>query len=100
MSVRSFIVTKTELPGLEPFATGKVRDVYRVNGDLMIVATDRLSAFDCILPNGIPRKGEVLTQLSVFWFDYLKNLTPTHFISADVNDFPAKLQAYRSLLEG
>ncbi|MGI8992183.1 MAG: phosphoribosylaminoimidazolesuccinocarboxamide synthase [Bryobacteraceae bacterium] len=100
VSPRSSIITKTNLPGLEPFATGKVRDVYRVNGDLLIVATDRLSAFDCVLPNGIPRKGEVLTQLSVFWFDYLKNLTPTHFISADVNDFPTRLKAYRDQIDG
>ncbi|MDQ6663449.1 MAG: phosphoribosylaminoimidazolesuccinocarboxamide synthase [Acidobacteriota bacterium] len=99
MSSRSSIITKTNLPGLKEFATGKVRDVYRANGDLLIVATDRLSAFDCVLPNGIPRKGEVLTQLSVFWFDYLKHLTPTHFISADVNDFPVELRKYRDQIE-
>ena len=63
---------------------GKVRDVYRVDGRLLIVATDRISAFDYILPTGIPDKGRVLTQLSIFWFDFLRDLTPTHFLTANV----------------
>ncbi len=79
---------------------GKVRDVYTVDDRLLIVATDRLSAFDCVLPTGIPDKGRVLTQLSVFWFDFLKAVTPTHFLTASVDDYPAVLQPFRSQLEG
>jgi len=79
---------------------GKVRDVYTVDDRLLIVATDRLSAFDCVLPTGIPAKGRVLTQLSVFWFDFLKNVTPTHFLTATVDEYPAVLHPFRSQLEG
>jgi phosphoribosylaminoimidazole-succinocarboxamide synthase len=88
---------QSALPSLELIASGKVRDVYRVDDRyLLIVATDRISAFDCILPDPIPRKGEVLTQLSVFWFDFLRDLTPTHFVSADVSAYPSV--AGRSML--
>ncbi len=81
---------KSALPSLELIASGKVRDVYRVDGQhLLIVATDRISAFDCILPDPIPRKGEVLTQLSVFWFDFLRDATPTHFVSTDAAAYPS-----------
>jgi phosphoribosylaminoimidazole-succinocarboxamide synthase len=65
------------LPGFELHGRGKVRDVYRVDDRLLIVATDRLSAFDYVLPTGIPDKGRVLTQLSIFWYDFLRDLTPT-----------------------
>ncbi len=85
---------------MELFATGKVRDVYRAGNDLLIVATDRISAFDCVLPNGIPRKGEVLTQMSVFWFDYLKEIAPNHLLSVDVAAYPPPLQAFRDRIEG
>ena len=77
-----------------------MRDVYRVDGRLLIVATDRISAFDYILPTGIPDKGRVLTQLSIFWFDFLRGVTPTHFLTADVDAYPAPLPAYRDQLEG
>jgi phosphoribosylaminoimidazole-succinocarboxamide synthase len=77
-----------------------VRDVYRVDGRLLIVATDRISAFDYILPTGIPDKGRVLTQLSIFWFDFLRGVTPTHFLTADVDAYPPPLPAYRDQLEG
>jgi phosphoribosylaminoimidazole-succinocarboxamide synthase len=88
---------KSALPSLELIATGKVRDVYRVDArHLLIVATDRISAFDCILPDPIPRKGEVLTQLSVFWFDFLRDVTPTHFVSTDAAAYPSV--AGRSML--
>lgn len=88
---------KSALPSLELIATGKVRDVYRVDArHLLIVATDRISAFDCILPDPIPRKGEVLTQLSVFWFDFLRDATPTHFVSTDAAAYPSV--AGRSML--
>ena len=94
------ILLHTELPGIERHAQGKVRDVYRVDGRLLIVATDRISAFDYILPTGIPDKGRVLTQLSIFWFDFLRGVTPTHFLTADVDAYPPPLPAYRDQLEG
>lgn len=82
------------------FATGKVRDVYRADGKLLIVATDRLSAFDCILPNGIPRKGEVLTHLSIFGFERLKHIVPNHFISATVEEYPEPLRQFGDQIAG
>ncbi len=85
---------------MERHARGKVRDVYRVDGRLLIVATDRISAFDYILPTGIPDKGKVLTQLSIFWFDFLKDLTPTHFLTANVAEYPEPLLRFREQLEG
>jgi phosphoribosylaminoimidazole-succinocarboxamide synthase len=94
------IILHSELPGIERHAQGKVRDVYRVDGRLLIVATDRISAFDYILPTGIPDKGRVLTQLSIFWFDFLRGVTPTHFLTADVDAYPPPLPAYRDQLEG
>lgn len=94
------VLTSTSLPGIERVASGKVRDVYRLGDDLLIIATDRISAFDCILPEGIPGKGRVLTQMSLFWFDLLRDVTPNHLISADVNEFPSAVQAYRDQLDG
>jgi phosphoribosylaminoimidazole-succinocarboxamide synthase len=94
------VVLATELGGIPLHSRGKVRDVYAAGDHLVIVATDRLSAFDCILPTGIPDKGRVLTQLSVFWFDFLRDLTATHFVTADVSRFPAEFQPYASLLQG
>ena len=94
------VITATDLPGVERVARGKVRDVYAVGDDLLIVATDRISAFDCILPQGIPGKGRVLTQMSIFWFDFLRDVTATHFLAADVDAYPAELRPYRSQLEG
>jgi phosphoribosylaminoimidazole-succinocarboxamide synthase len=93
-------LTTTDLPGIEHVASGKVRDVYAVGSDLLIVATDRISAFDCILPQGIPGKGRVLTQMSLFWFEFLKGTVPNHVISADVSAYPAPLQKFRDQLEG
>src|SRR5213079_1276171 len=81
-------------------ARGKVRDVYSVDGKLLIVATDRISAFDYILQTGIPDKGRVLTQLSIFWFDFLRDLTPTHFLTADVGEYPDALSGFSDQLEG
>ncbi len=77
-----------------------MRDVYRAGDRLLIVATDRISAFDYILPTGIPDKGRVLTQLSIFWFDFLRDLTPTHFLTARVDDYPDPLPSFRDQLEG
>jgi phosphoribosylaminoimidazole-succinocarboxamide synthase len=79
---------------------GKVRDLYAIDGALLLVATDRISAFDHVLATGIPGKGKILTQISLFWFDMLSGLVPNHLITADVSKFPAALQPYRDQLEG
>ncbi|PWU09553.1 MAG: phosphoribosylaminoimidazolesuccinocarboxamide synthase [Terriglobia bacterium] len=99
-TTESPIILQTDLPGVELHARGKVRDVYSVDSRLLIVATDRISAFDYILPTGIPDKGRVLTQLSIFWFDFLRETTPTHFLTARVDDYPAALQPFGDQLEG
>jgi phosphoribosylaminoimidazole-succinocarboxamide synthase len=93
------VILTTDLGEIESHGRGKVRDVYRVDDKLLIVATDRISAFDYILPTGIPDKGAVLTQLSIFWFDFLRDLTPTHFLTADPGEYPAALAPYRDQLE-
>lgn len=89
---------ETELDGVKLVNRGKVRDVYDLGDALLFVATDRLSAFDVVMPNGIPRKGEVLTRISLFWFDFFKNV-PNHLISADVTSRP-ELAKYASDLQG
>ena len=94
------VILETDFPGVERYGRGKVRDVYQIGEELLIVATDRISAFDYILQTGIPDKGRVLTQLSIFWFDFLRELTPTHFLTADVGQYPAALQEFRDQLEG
>jgi phosphoribosylaminoimidazole-succinocarboxamide synthase len=94
----SRIVRETNFAGLTPSARGKVRDIYDLGDKLLIVATDRLSAFDVILPTPIPDKGRVLTQLSLFWFELLKDVIPNHVLSA--TDFPAQFDAYREELAG
>jgi len=100
-STASKVLLESDLPGVERLGRGKVRDIYAVGPDrLLIVATDRISAFDYILATGIPDKGRVLTQMSVFWFGLLSGITPTHFITADVDEYPAQLRAYRDQLEG
>ncbi len=93
-------MTKTDLPQLPLHAQGKVRDIYRIGDDLLFVASDRISAFDYILATGIPDKGKVLTQLSLFWFDFLKDIVPNHVITADINRYPAPLQPYAAQLRG
>ncbi len=93
------VVLQTELP-LPLFGRGKVRDTYDLGERLLMVATDRLSAFDCILPNGIPDKGRVLTRLSAFWFDRTKALVPNHLLSTDPADLPEALQAHAAMLDG
>ncbi len=91
----------TDLPGLTPFRRGKVRDTYRLTDDLLLfVTTDRISAFDVVMPNGIPDKGRVLTGLSLFWFDRMRDLVPNHLVSADVTDLPPSLAAQRDMLDG
>jgi phosphoribosylaminoimidazole-succinocarboxamide synthase len=92
---------QTQLPELELHARGKVRDVYSVDSDtLLIVTTDRISAFDYILATGIPDKGKVLTQMTLFWLDFLKGITPNHLLTANVSEYPAKLRVYADQLEG
>ena len=93
------VVMETQLP-LPRFSRGKVRDIYDLGVELLIVATDRLSAFDVVLPTGIPDKGRVLTALSAFWFDHLRGVKPTHFLTADADAFPSALRPYRSALSG
>ena len=92
------IIQETHFAGLTPAARGKVRDIYDLGDKLLIIATDRLSAFDVILPTPIPDKGRVLTQLSLFWFDLLKDVIPNHVLSA--TDFPAAFNAFREELDG
>lgn len=91
---------ETELAPLTLYARGKVRDLYSVGDALLLVATDRISAFDHVLATGIPGKGKVLTQLSLFWFNFLKDVVPNHLITADVDKFPRELADYRDELEG
>ena len=90
----------TSLPGVERIAQGKVRDIYDAGDKLLFVATDRISAFDVVLPNGIPHKGEVLTRVSMFWFDFLKDVVPSHFVTANVDEYPEALRQYRDQLAG
>jgi len=92
------VVRETNFAGISPAARGKVRDIYDLGDQLLIVASDRLSAFDVVLPTGIPDKGRVLTQLSLFWFDLLHDVIPNHVLSA--TEFPAAFQDYREELAG
>ncbi|MDO8588157.1 MAG: phosphoribosylaminoimidazolesuccinocarboxamide synthase [Armatimonadota bacterium] len=102
------IVTTTNIPGLNKHITGKVRDVYDLGENLLLVASDRISAFDVVLPNGIPDKGRVLTQLSLFWFELTKGITENHLITADADEIVERLSQagvadagkYRETLEG
>lgn len=82
------------------FAKGKVRDVYDLDDKLLIITTDRISAFDVILSTGIPGKGKILTQMSLFWFDLVKNVSESHLITANVDEYPDDLKKYRNILEG
>jgi len=91
---------ETHLAGMQPISRGKVRDLYQVDGKLLIVATDRISAFDYILASGIPDKGRVLNQLSIFWFDLLREVVPTHFVTTRLEDYPAALRGQAEQLEG
>ncbi len=100
MSSAEMTVLKTDLPGAVASRSGKVRDVYDYGDGMLIVASDRISAFDVIMANGIPEKGKILTQLSLMWFDLLKSVTPNHLISASVSDFPEAVQPFADILEG
>ncbi|MGE0822601.1 MAG: phosphoribosylaminoimidazolesuccinocarboxamide synthase [Candidatus Binatia bacterium] len=94
------VVLTTSIEGLPPPRRGKVRDIYELEDHLLIVATDRVSAFDVVLLDGIPGKGQVLTQVSKFWFDHLAHIIPNHCVSMSVDDFPAACRPYRDILTG
>lgn len=93
-------VVETSLSGLKLLGRGKVRDIYEVDGKLLLVASDRLSAFDVVMPDGIPGKGKVLTQISAFWFGMLSGIVPNHMISVDVDTFPATARMHAETLRG
>jgi len=93
-------IMSTEITGAALLGRGKVRDIYDLNDSLLIVATDRISAFDVILPTPIPDKGRVLNGLSLFWFEKATPIIPNHIISAEVKDYPASLRSYAKMLEG
>jgi phosphoribosylaminoimidazole-succinocarboxamide synthase len=94
------VLLDTNLPGFERVARGKVRDIYSVGENLLIVATDRISAFDYILATGIPSKGWVLNQMTLFWLDRFRSLVPNHLITAEVDEYPEQLRPFRDQLEG
>jgi len=90
---------KTEIKEFPLYTKGKVRDIYDLKDKLLIIATDRISAFDVVLPDGIPGKGKVLNRMSLFWFELVKGLIENHLITQDVNEYPAELQKYREILD-
>jgi phosphoribosylaminoimidazole-succinocarboxamide synthase len=90
---------KTNLPGVKLHGRGKVRDIYDLGDHFLIVATDRLSAFDVVLPTGIPNKGKVLTQMSAFWFDFFRDFVPNHLVSTKIEEFPEEVRPFRDQLE-
>ncbi len=93
-------ILATDLPGADSRRAGKVRDIYEFGNNLLVVASDRISCFDVVMPNGIPGKGKMLTQLSAFWFRKTEHLVPNHLISTDVADFPEAVADYADILAG
>ena len=93
-------IMKTDFQGMTLASTGKVRDIYAFDSQLLIVATDRISAFDFIMPNPIPGKGEVLTRMSAFWFEKMADILPNHVVSTNPDEYPAVCAPYRDLLQG
>src|SRR5215471_9927560 len=91
-------VLQLDLPGIKKVKSGKVREIFDLGDSLLLVASDRISAFDCIMPNGIPRKGEVLTQISHFWFDQTAGIVPNHRLGRADEPLPPKLQPFSDLL--
>ncbi len=94
------VLTQIDLPGISRLYSGKVREVFDAGEHLLFVATDRISAFDCILPTGVPAKGHVLNQLSAWWFNHLRDEVPNHVVSTDLRDYPAELRRHESTLRG
>ena len=88
-----------ELPGIPRVKSGKVREIFDLGDSLLLVATDRISAFDCVMPNGIPRKGEVLTQISHFWFDRFASLVPNHLLARGDDPLPERLRPFAAEIE-
>ncbi len=93
-------VTQLELPGVPLFSRGKVRETFDLGDRLLMVATDRISAYDSVLPNGVPAKGIILTQFAKFWFEELKDLVPNHLLTTELNDLPTHIVRYQHLLHG
>lgn len=91
-------ITSIDIPGVQPASRGKVRDIFDLGDSLLMAASDRISAFDCILPQGIPDKGAILTQMSLFWFETLKPAKPNHVIAVEVEDFPEPFKNYPEIL--
>jgi phosphoribosylaminoimidazole-succinocarboxamide synthase len=94
------LILQTNFPDLKLLGRGKVRDIYDLDEHLLIVATDRISAFDVIMPQGIPHKGRVLTQISIYWFQQTQDIIPNHLVATEVSDYPAVCRAYREQLQG
>lgn len=94
------VILSLDLPGVLKRASGKVREIFDLGDTLLLVATDRISAFDVVMPNGIPHKGRVLTQISAFWFEKTRHIIPNHVITTDVAKFPSSLKAHSAKLEG
>mgnify|MGYP001275025085 CR=1 FL=1 len=93
-------ITEINIPGLKKFKSGKVREVYDLGDQYLFIASDRISAFDVVMPDGIPNKGQVLNMISKFWFDRTRNLVKNHMISTNINDFPDELTPYKDMLKG
>ena len=96
----SAIVLETNMPDLKLINRGKVRDIYDLGEHLLLVTSDRLSAFDVIMNEGIPKKGQVLNQFSIFWFNLMADIIPNHIVATEVDDFPVETHAYRDQIEG
>jgi phosphoribosylaminoimidazole-succinocarboxamide synthase len=94
------VILKTEFPDILLLNRGKVRDIYDLGDFFLLVATDRISAFDVVLPNGIPEKGRILTQISIYWFEQMRDIIQNHIVSTEVRDFPEKLHKYADVLKG
>ena len=94
------VIINTNIPELELFSRGKVRDIYIIDNNLLIISTDRISAFDSVMPNGIPYKGIILNKLSEYWFNFTEDMVKNHMVTASLEEFPQELQKYSSMLEG
>lgn len=100
MGIFNKVVLQTEISDVGVPRRGKVRDIYDIGEYMLLVATDRISAFDVVLPNGIPGKGRVLTEISVYWFGQMEDIVKNHLVATEISDFPEKLRKYRDILEG
>jgi phosphoribosylaminoimidazole-succinocarboxamide synthase len=94
------MILKTDMPDIKFLRSGKVRDIYDLDDSLLMIASDRISAFDVVLPNGIPGKGKLLTQISIYWFRQMEDIIKNHLIATEVDDYPASCRQYREQLEG